>query len=155
MFECEYKTQLLEEWNDDAWTVDQGGRTDKRIEYLDQMLHYTSERDVALYGDGSYIEGGCVTYSAQPFKFCNDLQYFDDAEDVCAAIKARLPNRFGYERTTIHTAELAAMVASLKWRRLGQWNLFVGDRSALFSAFSQASRINPAWTIKGACTRLH
>ena len=28
MFECEYKPQLPEEWSDDAWTVDQGGRTD-------------------------------------------------------------------------------------------------------------------------------
>ena len=54
MFECEYKPQLPEEWSDDTWIVDQCGRSDKRSEYLEQMMHYTSDQDVALYGDGSY-----------------------------------------------------------------------------------------------------
>ena len=61
MFECEYKPQLPEEWSDDVWIIDQCGSINKRSEYLDQMMHYTSDRDVALYGVGSYIEGGCVT----------------------------------------------------------------------------------------------
>ena len=34
------------------------------------------------------------------------------------------------------------MVASLRWRSNGGWNLFVGDRSALFNALHHASDPN-------------
>ena len=95
-------------------------------------MTYTTAQDVALYGDGNYIEGSGATYSAQQLIFGNDALYFEKAEPVDAASMARLPDRFGYERTTVHTAELPAMLTSLRWRRCGRWSIFVGDRSALF-----------------------
>ena len=55
---------------------------------------------------------------------------------------ARLPDRFGYEKSTVHTAELTAMLTALRWRRRGQWNIFVGDRRALFDALKEA--VNPS-----------
>ena len=70
------------------------------------------------------------------------------------AAKARLPDRFGYEKSTVHTAELTAMLASLRWRKPGQWNMLVGDMSALFNALTHASEINRTWTVKGSCVPL-
>ena len=105
-------------------------------------MTYTTTHDVILYGDGSYIEGSSATYSAQPFKFSGDALYFEKTEPVDTASMARLPDRFGYERTTVHTAELSAMITSLGWRRCGQWNIFVGDKNALFNALAHAFQIN-------------
>ena len=139
MFDRVYKPKLPEDWSDDGKAKQCYG-TDKRSEHLDKTITYSMDQDVALYGDGSFINRGCATYSAQPIKFGNGVQYFDKAEPMCAASMACLPERFGYEKTTVHTAELSAMLVSLRWRRLCQWNLFVGYRSALFSALTCASR---------------
>ena len=63
----------------------------------------------------------------------------------------RLPTRFGYEACTIHTAELVAMTASLRWRNDAGWNRFVFDRSVFFNALQHASETNSSWPTEGAC----
>ena len=71
-------------------------------------------RDVALYGDGSYKEGDGATYAAQPRRFRDDQDYFNKTEAAAVSAMAKLPEMFGYEKSTVHTAELAAMITSLK-----------------------------------------
>ena len=73
------------------------------------MPHATT-RDVALYGDGSYKEGDGATYAAQPRSFRNAEDYFNRTVAAAVSGLARLPERFGYETSIIHTAELVAMI---------------------------------------------
>ena len=70
------------------------------------------------------------------------------------AAKARLPDRFRYETSEVHTIELTAMLALLRWRKPGQWNIFVGDGSALLKVLTHASEFNRTWTVKGSCVPL-
>ena len=43
------------------------------------------------------------------------------------------------------------MLVALRWRRAGKWNLFVGDRSALFSVTKGLWDALPGDVAKGAC----
>ena len=54
------------------------------------------------------------------------------------------PLRLGYEPAGVHEAELAAMLAALRWRRSDGWNLLVVDRSSLCTALQQANLQRPA-----------
>ena len=89
---------------------------DKRSEHIDKRMPRATTRDVALYVDGSYKEGDGATYAAQPRRFGDDQDYGNQTEPEAVAAMARLPDRFGYEKSTVHTAELAAMLTSLRLR---------------------------------------
>ena len=56
--------------------------------------------------------------------------------------------------STVHIAELSARIASLRWRIQGAWNMFVGDRSALFAALRDAVDPCSIWPSRGACLPL-
>ena len=69
-------------------------------------------------------------------------------------VSSRLPCRFEFEESTVHTAELSAMIASLRWCTPGLWNMFVGDRSSLFAALREAADPAALWPSMGACVPL-
>ena len=46
------------------------------------------------------------------------------------------------------------MVASLRWRTQGVWNMFVGDRSAMFAALRDAADPGSIWPSRSACLPL-
>ena len=96
--------------------------------------------DVGLFGDGGFDPvRGIATFSGGPQRFGAATHYWDESSPAAAAVIGRLPSRFGFESSTVHTAELVAMVVALQWRQPGKWNLFVGDRSALFNVLERVS----------------
>ena len=81
---------MAEDWNDHARDPDSNEVFDKRNEYIDQTATPTATQDIALHGDGSYIEGQGATYSAKPLRFGNDAEYFNKTRPddmVAKAIK--------------------------------------------------------------------
>ena len=107
------------DWHDEAWENTYNNHADKRSVHLDKHFALSEQLRAALYGDGGYVPGSGATYAAQPRLFGQDSNYFNNSSAASRPVLARLPNRFGYETCTIHTAEMAAMVASLRWRRKG------------------------------------
>ena len=85
-----------------------------------------------MYSDGG--GGRTITACSQARPFGDGRDYWDSGVEVTAQLITQLPRRFGYELTTVHTAEMLGMITGLGWRRRGQWNLLVCDRSALFGA---------------------
>ena len=79
---------------------------------------------------------------------------FISSVDSGRPVVFRLPFSYGYEESTVHTVELAAMIASMRWISPGAYNMFVGDRSALFSALKEAADPCSLWPTKGACLPL-
>ena len=55
-----------------------------------------------------------ATYAAQIRIFGEGPNYFKESGVASRPVLARLPLRFGYEASTIRTAELAAKVRSLR-----------------------------------------
>ena len=111
----------------------------------------TRDFEFELFGDGGYDPKVGASFSAQVRYFQPGRQYFVSAIDFERPVASRLPHRYGYEESTVHTAELSAMVASLKLITPGACNMFVGDRSALFSALNEAADPCSLWPTKGAC----
>ena len=107
-----------------------------------------------LFGDGEYDLSDGASFSAQVRYFQPGPQYFVSADAAERPVASRLPRRYGYEESTVHTAKLSAMIASLKWRTQGAWNMFVGDRSALFAALRDAADPCSIWPSRGACLPL-
>ena len=106
--------------------------------------------EFGLFGDGGFDIFLGASFSAEARLFQDNHSYFITAIGNAARVSSRLPSRFGYEGSTVHTAELSAMITSLRWACPGKWNLFVGDRSALFSALREASDPVPQWLNKSA-----
>ena len=79
--------------------------------------------------------------------------YWEQLGAASAPIHARLPERFGYEDTNVHIAEFMGMLNALRWRRPGQWNMLVCDRSALFSAMLRSQQAHK-WTCHPLESRL-
>ena len=107
-----------------------------------------------MFGDGGYDHRDGASFSAQVLYFQPGPQYFVSSEGFERPVASRLPRRYGYEDSTVHNAEMAAMVASLRWRTQGAWNMFVGDRSALFAAIRDAADPGSIWPSRGACLPL-
>ena len=104
-----------------------GGRCPLRSQHLDsrqQVLHNT---DLALFADGGANEE--ATAAARQARAFAGSHYWTTASEVGPQLAVRLPARYGWEHTTVHTAELLAI---LRWRRPGEWNLLVLDRASLF-----------------------
>ena len=122
-------------------------------------MHLDSPRPImdnefALFGDGGYDVKHGASFSAQIRFFQSGPQYFLSTATFESPVSSRLPHRYGYEESTVHTAELSAMVASLRWCSPGAWNMFVGDRSSLFSALREAADPFALWPSRGACLPL-
>ena len=100
--------------------------------------------DYAMYSDGG-LSGLFCTCSAQACCFGPLGAYWEQLGESSIPIQRRLPARFGYEDTNVHVAELMGMINALRWRRPGQWNMLVCDRSALFSALLRSQHANK-WT---------
>ena len=73
----------------------------------------TNATEFALFGDGGYDLSDGASFSAQVRYFQHSPQYFVSAEAAERPVASRLPRRYGYEVSAVHTAELSAMVASL------------------------------------------
>ena len=84
------------------------------------------------------VNAHVATFAAEARSFGEFGEYFDVSRPAAPAVLGRLPQRYGHERVDVHTAELAGMLAAFRWRRIGEWNLFVGDRSALFAVIRRA-----------------
>ena len=107
-----------------------------------------------MYGDGGYDVKLGASFSAQVRYFQAGPLYFESSIDSERPIASRLPHKYGYQESMVHTVEIAAMIASLRWIAPGAYNMFLGDRSALFSALKEAADPCSLWPTKGACLPL-
>ena len=107
-----------------------------------------------IFGYGGYDHSEGSSFSAQVRYFQPGPQYFASSGGFERPVASHLPRRYGYEDSTVQTTEMAAMVASLKWRTQGAWNMFVGDRGALFAVLRDAADPGSIWPSRGACLPL-
>ena len=126
---------------------------DLRCNHLDAPCS-TRDCEFALYGDGGYDAKLGAAFSAQVRYFQDGPLYFESSIYSERPVASRLPHRYGYEESTVHTAELSAMIAAMRWVVPDAHNMFVGDRSALFSALKEAADPCSLWPTKGACLPL-
>ena len=61
------------------------------------------------------------------------------------------PGRFGWERSSIHYAELLSLVVAMRWRSAGSWNLLAFDRSSLFDVLSNVDTDNIQNFLSATC----
>ena len=127
---------LPEDWPESAWS--QPHLPAPRVAGLAAIFpHGFPPSDYALYSDGG-DSGGVCTYSAQARAFGPLGGYWERSRQVSVPILGRLPERYGYEASGVHLAEFVGMLCALRWRRPGDWNLLVCDRSALFAALRRS-----------------
>ena len=132
-----------EDWSESAWEHLQQG--DARTGALVSLLHADlAGHEYAMYSDGG-LSGLYCTCSAQACCFGPLGAYWEQLGAASAPIQERFPERFGYEDTNVHVAEFMGMLNALRWRRPGQWNMLVCDRSALFSAMLRSQQAHN-WT---------
>ena len=113
-----------------AWDNPLNPGSDHRSLLLDSRQLVLPSAELALFSDGGANTEG--TTAACQARALGGPQYWRSAAAVGPQLSVRLPARFGWEHTTVHTAELLAMLAALRWRRPGEWNLLVLDRASLF-----------------------
>ena len=153
IFRASLNSEIPEDWAQSACDDPCWERADLRSMHLD-ILKPTNGNNYVLFGEGGYVHGAGASFSARVRYLHADSQYFVTPAGRGRPVASRLPSRYGYEESTVHTAELSAMVASLKWRTHGTWNMFVGDRSALFDALREASDPSSIWPSGGSCLPL-
>jgi hypothetical protein len=135
--------EVSEDWSEDAWEEPWSPAVDKRSRILDAAMPAPfSHLDYALYGDGGY-NGKGATSCAQARSSGTGREYWPSSACVSEKLTSLLPLRYGNERPMVHTAEMVAMLNSLRWRTPGGWNLAVYDRSALFHVLNQVCGGNP------------
>ena len=121
---------VTENWSEAAWDDPQDPSNDLRSQHLDNRQQVLPNTDLALFADGgANAEATVAACQARAFA---GAHYWTTASEVGPQLAVRLPARYGWEHTTVHTAELLAMLAALRWRRPGEWNLIVLDRASLF-----------------------
>ena len=138
-----------------AWNDPSGSGADLRSRWLDspQAVSNGHDCDVALYADGGYTGAIGATFAAQARHFGRLGEYSDSSSPAAPALLRWLP-RYGLYRCGAHAAELAGMLCALRWRRPGEWNMFVGDRSALFSLIHNLPTRKSLLTRRCACLPL-
>ena len=141
-----------ENWGGSAWEDPWAAMADARSAVLDAAAQVSdallADGGTALFSDGGYTPGAGGTFSAQLRTFGDSGRYWADSAPASEAVVSRMPARFGYEPVTIHTAELAGLVAALRWRCHSEWNLAVCDRSSLFSVMESAVGSRPIGLLK-------
>ena len=80
--------------------------------------------------------------------------YWGPGSPAAEGIGGHLPNRYGFEQTSIHVAELAAAASALRWARSGAWNMLVSDRSSVFDVLKRVSEHGSSGLQKAACSPL-
>ena len=131
---------LQEDWPDRAWEDPWSPNLDLRGRHLDAIVHLPfQESEYGLYGDGGYSSRAGATFAAQARSFGPLGDFWGSSEVVTDSLSSRMPMRYGSESVTTHTAELAAMVTSLRWRKPGDWHMLVFDRSALFDVLERVA----------------
>lgn len=118
-----------------AWGYPWSPLVDPRSRFLDRTRDTwaRSSQDAVLFGVGGFSSRAGATFSGQARAFGRGDEYWHSTDPVSEPVVSRLPARYGYDIATVHTAELCALDASLRWRLRGHWNMYIGDRSALFS----------------------
>ena len=117
---------VTENWSEAAWEDPQDPSNDLRSQHLDSRQQVLPNTDLAR---GANAEATVAACQARAFA---GSHYWTTASEVGPQLAVRLPARYGWEHTTVHTAELLAMLAALRWRRPGEWSLLVLDRASLF-----------------------
>ena len=127
-----------EEWSVQAWDDPWSPGCDLRSNHLlspePPGAAYLSHEDQALYGDGGYSPSVGATFCCQARGFGAAGEYWNTSSWASRMLSGRLPARYGWEPSTIHTAELQALVCSLRFRAMDRWHLLVFDRSSLAHA---------------------
>ena len=153
LFCVEFANSVSEEWDLSAWENPLATNIDFRAMHLDSPC-FIMDNEFALFGDGGYDVFNGAYFSAEIRFFQSGPQYFVSSLTSVPPVSSRLPCRFGFEESIVHTAELSAMIASLRWCTPGAWNMFVGDRSSLFAALREAADPAALWPSRGACLPL-
>ena len=137
----ERNTAVVEDWHSCAWEDPWRPDADQRSHILDAAgdERLWGLEGGAMFGDGGFALACGGLFSAQARVFGQLDQYWDDSTPAAAAVACRTPARYGFESVTVHCAEMAALVAALRWRQRGAWNMFVGDRSAFFAALEHGT----------------
>ena len=139
LFQRQSLPYIPEDWSESAWEDPDALEADRRSASLDGRAAVPFRHlDYALYGDGGH-NGRMATCCSQARSFGEGDEYWHSSACVTDKLMCVLPKRYGYEKCTVHTAELVAMLNSLRWRQPGHWNLAVYDRSALFDVLKQAA----------------
>ena len=111
---------------------------DKRCAYLDHPNPTPGEKDLVMASDGSaHPKHGC-TYASEARTFGDHGSYHNTTYPIGMPNIGRLPHRFGYEKCTIHTAEVIGALNALHYRKTGSHNLLVVDRSSFFSILKRS-----------------
>ena len=123
-----------EEWSNQAWDDPWHSGCDSRsLHLLSPELPgaaHQSHEDQALYGDAGYSPQFGATFCSQARGFGVAGEYWTTSSWASRTLSGRLPARYGWEPSTIHTAELQALVCSLRFRVPDRWHLLVFDRSS-------------------------
>ena len=149
LFNVDLTSRINEEWLEAAWENNLALHVDKRSEHLDKHVSFAGPFRIGLYSDRGYAPVNGITFAIQTQRFGQTNNYGDHLTSATTLVLTRLPERYEYEECTIHTAELAAMVASLRWRNKCGWRFVLRDRSAIFNALQHALEINSSWPAKG------
>ena len=85
---------------------------------------------MVLASGGSHHPRLGITYAAEIRAFGVGPAYHSHTSSLGRQIIGRLPERYGHESSTIHTAEVIGALIALRGHRTGSQNLLVVDRSA-------------------------
>ena len=139
LFGLEVVPDISENWPQLAWEDPWDLACNPRARaLLTPLPHASDTSDSAIYGDGGFSKDG-ATFACQARGFGSVGQYWECSAWVSRQIQGKLPTRYGWESSTIHTAELLSLAVSLRFRRADNWHLLVFDRSALFDSLRTAS----------------
>ena len=136
----------------------------KQDEYKDLLMRYglnnitlwhhnIDGEDYAMYSDGGFAPLPGATFAAQAKSF-DDFDYSVSGRPVSNMFYSRFPRGYGWERSTVNTAELAGLVSALRWRRFSKWNMVVADRSSLFSVMLRMRNAPRSVKLNCACAPL-
>ena len=130
--------EIPEEWPTTAWEHPALSAS-PRADYLDSFTPFPTGADFGIFSDGGFSGGDKASFSCQARSFGDPPGYWDSSTVMTSPIVSRLPTAYGNAACDIHTAELMGMIAGLRYAQPGNWNLYVGDRSSLFSLLRSLS----------------
>ena len=127
-----------EDWDHSAWQDPWSNHCDPRANHLLTLIESPGPADFALFGDGGFDLSHGATFCCQARGFGPPGNYWSSAAWASQKLLGRLPRRYGWEHSSIHTAEMQALTCSLRFRTPNAWQLLVFDRSSLFNGMHTA-----------------
>ena len=104
-----------------------------------------------------HVDGGqdasCCTYAGQARSLSVEGSSSDASGRAMPQVRGKLPYRYGWECTNIHTSELFAMLVVLRWRRLNRWNPLL-TTEALLSLIRACADSDPTRLLRFSCNHL-